>query len=218
MKTGSPCTRTRTRTQSHTNVHTRAFTHTQTHTHAHTCTHTCTHTHTHACRHVNSHASPTYHVQAVWKDPVCGDGLCETPFEFASYGRFGCRADCGNLIDLQSLMSLDIDLYYNFGHQTGSLPAAVGGCTACGGAKQPCRTSRPAVSCVRRRAGRWPRRQSVLAGTLPVTQPPWGPAICATYPSPFRRSCCPRQAGIYALKRSSTPVTVTTRMIRALTP
>ncbi|KIZ05279.1 hypothetical protein MNEG_2684 [Monoraphidium neglectum] len=61
---------------------------------------------------------------AVWKDPVCGDGLCETPFEFASYGRFGCRADCGNLIDLQSLMSLDIDLYYNFGHQTGSLPAA----------------------------------------------------------------------------------------------
>jgi hypothetical protein len=65
--------------------------------------------------------------QAVWKDPVCGDGLCETPFEFASYGRFGCRADCGALIDLQQLMSLDIDLYYDFSHQLGSLPAAVRG-------------------------------------------------------------------------------------------
>lgn len=61
----------------------------------------------------------------MWKDPVCGDGLCEAPFEFAAYGRFGCRADCGNLIDLQALGALDVDLYYDFGHQAGSLPAAV---------------------------------------------------------------------------------------------
>lgn len=23
-----------------------------------------------------------------WKDPVCGDGVCEAPFEFAYYGSF----------------------------------------------------------------------------------------------------------------------------------
>jgi hypothetical protein len=68
------------------------------------------------------------YAQAVWRDPVCGDGLCETPFEFASYGRFGCRADCGALINLQQLTSLDIDLYYDFSHQLGSLPAAVSPC------------------------------------------------------------------------------------------
>lgn len=32
----------------------------------------------------------------IWKDPVCGDGNCEWPWEFPSWGRFGCRADCGN--------------------------------------------------------------------------------------------------------------------------
>lgn len=31
----------------------------------------------------------------IWKDPVCGDGDCEWPWEFPAYGRFGCRADCG---------------------------------------------------------------------------------------------------------------------------
>eukprot|EP00798_Chlamydomonas_sp_ICE-L_P027240 gene27240-2494_t len=34
-------------------------------------------------------------VQSVWKDPICGDGLCKAPWEFASYSSFGCRADCG---------------------------------------------------------------------------------------------------------------------------
>lgn len=63
-------------------------------------------------------------VGSVWRDPVCGDSLCETPFEFASYGRFGCRADCGALIDLQALSSLDVDLYFDFNHPPGSLPAA----------------------------------------------------------------------------------------------
>ncbi|EFN56533.1 hypothetical protein CHLNCDRAFT_144169 [Chlorella variabilis] len=30
-----------------------------------------------------------------WRDPVCGDGACEAPIEFAAFGRFGCKADCG---------------------------------------------------------------------------------------------------------------------------
>ena len=34
-------------------------------------------------------------VDPYWRDPVCGDGLCERPYEYPSYGRFGCRADCG---------------------------------------------------------------------------------------------------------------------------
>lgn len=31
----------------------------------------------------------------IWKDPVCGDGNCEWPWEFPAWGRFGCKADCG---------------------------------------------------------------------------------------------------------------------------
>jgi hypothetical protein len=28
----------------------------------------------------------------IWKDPVCGDGHCEWPWEFPAWGIFGCRA------------------------------------------------------------------------------------------------------------------------------
>mmetsp|Transcript_27128 Transcript_27128/g.48350 ORF Transcript_27128/g.48350 Transcript_27128/m.48350 type:complete len:1606 (-) Transcript_27128:382-5199(-) len=59
----------------------------------------------------------------VWKDPVCGDGVCETPFEFASYGRFGCRADCGRLSEVQDLTTIMIDLKFNFRHPVGSIPS-----------------------------------------------------------------------------------------------
>ncbi|KAK3249524.1 hypothetical protein CYMTET_41044 [Cymbomonas tetramitiformis] len=31
----------------------------------------------------------------VWNDPECGDNVCQPPVEFASYGRFGCKSDCG---------------------------------------------------------------------------------------------------------------------------
>lgn len=31
----------------------------------------------------------------VWNDPVCGDGVCTTPFEDPAFGPFGCLADCG---------------------------------------------------------------------------------------------------------------------------
>lgn len=34
-------------------------------------------------------------VTSIWVDPVCGDGVCEAPWEFASYSSFGCQADCG---------------------------------------------------------------------------------------------------------------------------
>ena len=34
-------------------------------------------------------------LQSTWKDPVCGDGVCEQPFEFAYYGHFGCKARVG---------------------------------------------------------------------------------------------------------------------------
>lgn len=37
-----------------------------------------------------------------WKDPACGDGKCQAPFEFPSYSRFGCRADCSQLEAVES--------------------------------------------------------------------------------------------------------------------
>lgn len=62
------------------------------------------------------------HLQSTWVDPACGDGLCESPFEFASYGRFGCRADCGRLAEsVANLSTIQIDLNYNFDHPAGSL-------------------------------------------------------------------------------------------------
>ena len=64
------------------------------------------------------------YVQNLWRDPVCGDGICATPFEFASYGRFGCRADCGKLPEVQQLTTLQIDLYYDFRHPTKSIASA----------------------------------------------------------------------------------------------
>ncbi|DBB14252.1 TPA: hypothetical protein ACH3X3_001198 [Trebouxia sp. C0006] len=61
---------------------------------------------------------------AIWVDPVCGDGVCETPFEYASFGRFGCRADCGELAEVQNLTTLQIDLYYDFDHPTTSIASS----------------------------------------------------------------------------------------------
>lgn len=47
-------------------------------------------------------------LQAVWVDPICGDGTCEAPFEFAAFSRFGCKADCGRLSDIQNLTSAQV--------------------------------------------------------------------------------------------------------------
>ncbi len=38
-------------------------------------------------------------------------------------GRFGCRADCGRLQDIQNLTAVRIDLDYDFSHPSGSIPA-----------------------------------------------------------------------------------------------
>ena len=61
----------------------------------------------------------------IWTDPVCGDGNCEEPFEYPSYGSFGCRADCGRLTDVYNVSTLQIDLYFDFTHPTGSVAATV---------------------------------------------------------------------------------------------
>ena len=61
--------------------------------------------------------------QTTWTDPVCGDGVCEQPWEFSSYGRFGCQADCGLFINTENVSTLQIDLYYDFSHPAGSIPA-----------------------------------------------------------------------------------------------
>ncbi|CAI5478919.1 unnamed protein product [Closterium sp. Yama58-4] len=34
-------------------------------------------------------------IQAVWTDPLCGDGTCMPPTEVPAVGRFGCALDCG---------------------------------------------------------------------------------------------------------------------------
>lgn len=34
-------------------------------------------------------------VRPIFAPRTCGDGLCERPFEFPAFGRFGCAADCG---------------------------------------------------------------------------------------------------------------------------
>ncbi|KAK3289351.1 hypothetical protein CYMTET_3212 [Cymbomonas tetramitiformis] len=41
-------------------------------------------------------------VQQIWKPTICGDGVCTAPFEFPSYGRFGCKVDCGHEMYLAS--------------------------------------------------------------------------------------------------------------------
>ncbi|CAI7836287.1 unnamed protein product [Closterium sp. NIES-54] len=41
--------------------------------------------------------------QVVWKDPPCGNRVCERPLEFPAFGRFGCEADCGVLPALRPL-------------------------------------------------------------------------------------------------------------------
>ena len=50
--------------------------------------------------------------------------MCSTPFEFAAYGRFGCRADCGKLPEVQALTTLQIDLYYDFSHPVHSIASS----------------------------------------------------------------------------------------------
>lgn len=57
---------------------------------------------------------------ATWKDPTCGDGLCEEPFEFPRYSQFGCRADCGDMSSRFQLEKLQVDLKWDFSHARGT--------------------------------------------------------------------------------------------------
>eukprot|EP00983_Pelagomonas_calceolata_P059247 1145836-Pelagomonas_calceolata.AAC.14 len=65
--------------------------------------------------------------QNVWVDPPCGDGVCDDPYEFPEYSRFGCRADCGLLKEIQNLTQVRISIQHDFSHPSSSIPAAVSG-------------------------------------------------------------------------------------------
>lgn len=55
-------------------------------------------------------------LQPIWTDPICGDGSCESPWEFPAWGRFGCHADCGMQTNLTSIaVSVNADFS---GHPT----------------------------------------------------------------------------------------------------
>ncbi|CAI5484983.1 unnamed protein product [Closterium sp. Yama58-4] len=43
-------------------------------------------------------------LQSLWADPRCGTGLCERPFQYPAFGRFGCEADCGIFPNLTSVV------------------------------------------------------------------------------------------------------------------
>eukprot|EP00210_Caulerpa_lentillifera_P002091 g2006.t1 len=51
-------------------------------------------------------------VLPVWVDPVCGDGKCQWPWEFPSFGRFGCKADCGSETNTKRIL---LQIRANFG-------------------------------------------------------------------------------------------------------
>ncbi|KAK3268516.1 hypothetical protein CYMTET_22988 [Cymbomonas tetramitiformis] len=43
-------------------------------------------------------------IMKVWIDPECGDGICDSPYEFPSFGRFGCQADCSAATDTRDVL------------------------------------------------------------------------------------------------------------------
>jgi hypothetical protein len=60
-------------------------------------------------------------VTPFWRDPQCGDGSCEQPFEFPAWGRFGCS--CGVL--LPAFMVLPCQGMPALLHLAGTLAAAL---------------------------------------------------------------------------------------------
>ena len=42
-------------------------------------------------------------VQTIFSDPICGDGVCDSPDEFPGFGRFGCSQDCGAYINTTTI-------------------------------------------------------------------------------------------------------------------
>jgi len=56
-------------------------------------------------------------VNRVWLDPVCGNGVCEAPFEFPSFQDFGCRMDCGEdrtIVEVVLVLQADFTLAPEF--------------------------------------------------------------------------------------------------------
>ena len=43
-------------------------------------------------------------VDHIWIESRCGDGVCQAPYEFPSFGRFGCKADCGPAQNLLQIL------------------------------------------------------------------------------------------------------------------
>ncbi|CAI7792460.1 unnamed protein product [Closterium sp. NIES-53] len=43
-------------------------------------------------------------IQSLWRDPACGTGSCDRPFQYPAFGRFGCQADCGIFPNLTSIV------------------------------------------------------------------------------------------------------------------
>jgi len=82
-------------------------------------------------------------------------------------GRFGCRADCGRLQDIQNLTAVRIDLDYDFSHPSGSIPATA---SVLGG-RRGSRPEQPCSVCCGR-AGWWAHKGTALlryAGLCPLT-------------------------------------------------
>ena len=52
-------------------------------------------------------------IAPTFKDTVCGDGICQRPDEFMSFGRFGCFEDCGQYPQ-QKMTKVVIALQANF--------------------------------------------------------------------------------------------------------
>lgn len=51
-------------------------------------------------------------VGRIFTDPICGDGTCEYPQEYAGFGRFGCEKDCGKYL-YTSTVTVDLKPFYN---------------------------------------------------------------------------------------------------------
>jgi len=46
----------------------------------------------------------------VFTAPVCGDGVCDSPLETATFERFGCEADCGRMATTQVTVVVEVDV------------------------------------------------------------------------------------------------------------
>ncbi|CCO20789.1 predicted protein [Bathycoccus prasinos] len=59
-------------------------------------------------------------VNHIWTDSVCGDNVCQRPYEFPSYGRFGCKVDCGIATNLIRVL-LHIQTKFDHSQAIGAL-------------------------------------------------------------------------------------------------